>query len=395
MESLLLELGNNEIISAEIAVNLRNYIASRNPTLSPFMRANIFADAVNRIVDSRMPGFSEGLAKKLKGFLFKEIAVKKLFSIDCADIFKAAIKSKTLGYEFFRELNAWLSGVLKKAIARESLFDLVIQTHRIMDTRPGGDISDILNSVEQNTGGLKYAEQEPDAVETVDESDDFGGNVREYIRPQGKACEYSRDEAALKRAGLLDIIKRSLLFTEPKRVLVTSAFAAAVLFLMLFAGNITDAASKGNDFDTSNFRPTAGLSYSAPDINDSIIADRIFRAKSNDRRMRATAYDLSVESCGKSPKHPQYGITSSGTRAVVGRTIAVDPEVIPLGSRVFISFPGEYSNLDGVYIAEDTGRLIKGDSVDIFFGEDQEGSREIYESAMKFGVRYVDVRVLD
>lgn len=58
---MLLELQYNEIISADIAVSLRRYIASRNPTLSPFMRANIFADAVNRIVDDRMPKFSEEL----------------------------------------------------------------------------------------------------------------------------------------------------------------------------------------------------------------------------------------------------------------------------------------------------------------------------------------------
>ena len=389
MGSLLLELQYNEIISADIGISLRKYIASRNPTLSPFMRANIFADAVNRIVDSRIPKFSEGLAKRLKDNLFREIAVKPIFSIDCADVFKAAVKLKTMGYEFFREMSQWLSALLKKAVARESLFDLVIQAHRLMDARPGEDVSDILDSVERSIGGLKYATN-------VDESRDFGENVREYVRPQGRAHEYGPDEAALKRVGLLEIIKRSLLLTEPKRVLVTSAFAAAVLSFMLFAGNITDAASNNSNANISISLPTADSSYaSAFDTNRDTLAGSLLMAKSNEKRMRATAYDLSVESCGKRPEHPQYGITSSGARAVVGRTVAVDPTVIPLGSRMFISFPVEYSDLDGIYMAEDTGRLIKGDSIDVFFGEDMEGSREIYERAMKFGVRYVDVRVLD
>ena len=389
MGSLLLALEYNEIISREIAINLRKYIASRNPTLSPFIRANIFADAVNRIVDSRIPKFSEGLAKRLKDNLFSEIAVKPIFSINCADVFKAAVKLKTLGYEFFREMSEWLSVLLKKAVVRESLFDLVIQAHRLMDTRPGDNVSDILDLVEKNTGGLKYVEQEPDKY-------DFGENIREYVRPLGIVHECSSDEAALKKVGLLEIIKRSLLLTEPKRALVTSAFAAAVLSLILFAGNITDAASINSDANIPISLLNTNSSYSsAIYTNNDTLAGSLLMAKSNEKRMRATAYDLSVESCGKRPGHPQYGITSSGARAVVGRTVAVDSTVIPLGSRVFIRFPVGYTDLDGIYMAEDTGRLIKGDSIDIFFGEDVEGSREIYESAMKFGVRYVDVRVLD
>lgn len=54
------------------------------------------------------------------------------------------------------------------------------------------------------------------------------------------------------------------------------------------------------------------------------------------------------------------GITASGTVPEKGRTIAVDPDVIPLGSEVMI---------DGqVYIAEDTGGAIKGNKLDLFVG---------------------------
>jgi 3D (Asp-Asp-Asp) domain-containing protein len=383
MSGLMLELGYNEIISAEIAVSLRNYIASRNPGLSPFMRAGIFADAVNRIVDRRLPGFGEGLAGRLKDLLFRDVSTKPVFSVNCADVFKAAVKLKTLGYEFFKELNEWLSGVLKKAVARESLFDLVVQTHKWMDAGQGGDISDILDSVERSMGGLKYVTPEPGltgrtdnitASDAVDGSFGSPWNTREYI---------------------INTLKKSILPPGLKRMLAPSAFAAAALSLMLFAGGLAGPAPENNSSISGSFE-LARLSYaSAPDGERGAAAGSPFTGGAGFRRMRATAYDLSVESCGKRPGHPQYGITSTGTKAAAGRTVAVDPEVIPLGSRLFISFPEEYSILDGVYTAEDTGRLIKGDSVDIFFGEDREGSREIYESAMEFGVRYVDVKVLD
>lgn len=63
--------------------------------------------------------------------------------------------------------------------------------------------------------------------------------------------------------------------------------------------------------------------------------------------------------CGKSD-----GITATGTHATEGRTIAVDPDVIPLGSEVII---------DGqAYVAEDVGGAIKGNKVDIYVNSHQE-----------------------
>lgn len=66
-----------------------------------------------------------------------------------------------------------------------------------------------------------------------------------------------------------------------------------------------------------------------------------------------THYCACSRCCGKSD-----GVTATGTQATAGRTIAVDPKVIPLGTEVII---------DGQsYIAEDTGRAIKGNKIDIF-----------------------------
>lgn len=102
----------------------------------------------------------------------------------------------------------------------------------------------------------------------------------------------------------------------------------------------------------------------------------------------ATAYDLSFESCGKYPSHPEYGITFSGKKALKGRTIAVDPKVIPLGSKVHMTFPDNYRYLNGWYIAEDTGRLVKGKIIDVFFGESA-----FYEMET-FGSRIVKVKIV-
>ena len=52
------------------------------------------------------------------------------------------------------------------------------------------------------------------------------------------------------------------------------------------------------------------------------------------------------------------GITASGKPTVQGETIAVDPDVIPLGTEVIIC--------GHKFIAEDTGGVVKGNVIDIF-----------------------------
>ncbi|MCZ8523664.1 MULTISPECIES: 3D domain-containing protein [Paenibacillus] len=85
-----------------------------------------------------------------------------------------------------------------------------------------------------------------------------------------------------------------------------------------------------------------------------------------------TAYTSGAESTGKSPGNPAYGITYSGSRAEEGRTVAVDPELIPIGSTVFI---------DGIGLrkAEDTGSAIQGARIDIYMQDVQQ--------ARQFGVK--------
>lgn len=62
------------------------------------------------------------------------------------------------------------------------------------------------------------------------------------------------------------------------------------------------------------------------------------------------------------------GITSTGITAVTNRTIAVDPTIIPYGSKIVIN--GQ------VYVAEDCGGAIKGKRIDIYVGSHTEGNNK-------------------
>ncbi|MBT9130471.1 MAG: Cell wall-binding protein YocH [candidate division WS2 bacterium] len=79
-------------------------------------------------------------------------------------------------------------------------------------------------------------------------------------------------------------------------------------------------------------------------------------------------------------RHVPSWITASGRRVRYG-LVAVDPKVIPLGSKLWVE---NY----GFAIAADTGRLIKGHRIDLFFFK---SLRELNI----FGRRYVTVYLLE
>jgi 3D (Asp-Asp-Asp) domain-containing protein len=101
--------------------------------------------------------------------------------------------------------------------------------------------------------------------------------------------------------------------------------------------------------------------------------------------MVATAYDLSFESCGKNPGDPYYGITASGTKAQPG-TVAVDPSVIPLGTKLYIASTDGSPDY-GFATALDTGGAIKGNRIDLFMEDNTD--------ANNFGIRQVKVYILE
>lgn len=91
--------------------------------------------------------------------------------------------------------------------------------------------------------------------------------------------------------------------------------------------------------------------------------------------MTATAYDPGPRSCGPYAD----GRTSTGMKAGKG-VVAVDPRVIPLGTKLFIEGYG-------FAVAGDTGGAIRGKKIDL--------GHNTYTAALRFGRRSVVVHILD
>jgi len=95
--------------------------------------------------------------------------------------------------------------------------------------------------------------------------------------------------------------------------------------------------------------------------------------------MEATAYSLDYKSTKKYPGDPAFGLTYSGIPAAYG-IVAVDPKVIPLGTKLYVEGYGEA-------MAWDIGSAIKGYKIDLFY--------DTMEEAIIYGRKKIEVYILE
>ncbi len=115
----------------------------------------------------------------------------------------------------------------------------------------------------------------------------------------------------------------------------------------------------------------------AADRHSPVIIDEYTGPYESRLRVWATWYDASHG--GKERDDPAYGITATGIRLDHG-ICAVDPDVIPLGTRLYV--PGY-----GPCLAADVGGEIKGDDIDLGFPEDH--------APTPWYTGYVEIYILD
>ncbi|PLR92636.1 3D domain-containing protein [Bacillus sp. T33-2] len=97
----------------------------------------------------------------------------------------------------------------------------------------------------------------------------------------------------------------------------------------------------------------------------------------------ATGYTAGVESTGKSPGHPEYGITYSGVKVKrdLYSTVAADLNIFPIGTVLWIP---DY----GFGVVADKGGAIKGNKVDLYY----DTVKDVYE---QWGKKTLEVYVIE
>jgi 3D (Asp-Asp-Asp) domain-containing protein len=170
-------------------------------------------------------------------------------------------------------------------------------------------------------------------------------------------------------------------FLKPQRLFIVSALSAA----MLLTGISAECTALGSGLYVNHPSKSESRDTAVNHNSSSVWADlRIGLNAANRKKVEvvATGYTAGIESTGKRPGHPQYGITYSGVKVRRGlvSTIAADPKVFPIGTVLFI--PGY-----GYGVVADTGSAIKGRKIDLYF----ETKKQVFK---QWGKRKVVVHVL-
>ncbi len=124
---------------------------------------------------------------------------------------------------------------------------------------------------------------------------------------------------------------------------------------------------------------------------DSLVVDSPATVEKSERSQALASrgsvhrYSKIVDVVATAYTHTGYR-TATMTYPKVG-TVAVDPSIIPLGSRLYIESLDGQSWTYGYAVAEDTGGLIKGARIDLFM--------DTRDECVAFGVRDARVYILD
>src|SRR5690625_1101551 len=97
----------------------------------------------------------------------------------------------------------------------------------------------------------------------------------------------------------------------------------------------------------------------------------------------ATGYTAGIESTGKTPDHPGYGITFSGVEVKLDiySSIAADLDIYPLGTIMYI--PGY-----GYGVVADKGSAISGNKIDLYY-------ETVEDVFAEWGKKEVDVYIIE
>lgn len=207
-----------------------------------------------------------------------------------------------------------------------------------------------------------------------------------------------------RHADRIEAIQSTTASIHPSNVSAASLFVYVELPVTLGTASVTDvkqavavshkiqpASTKAVDQDneTKETSATSNLMF-----NDYLLAPKK-EAILKVLEVTATGYTAGIESTGKEPGHPEYGITYSGVkvRRDYVSTIAADLKQFPIGSILYI--PGY-----GYGVVADIGSAIKGKKIDLYFDTteqvyDQWGKKDVDVQMIKKGEGKLSEKILD
>ncbi|BBH19924.1 hypothetical protein Back11_12690 [Paenibacillus baekrokdamisoli] len=105
--------------------NIRHYVQHKYSDLPSDQRAEIVADAMQRIVLKQLPDFPEVIKNKLTAELLRDIVAVQLTPVSVAHIFEACLSLDFGKSELFQPIHAWTEQQLRTSIDTDAFRELL------------------------------------------------------------------------------------------------------------------------------------------------------------------------------------------------------------------------------------------------------------------------------
>lgn len=175
------------------------------------------------------------------------------------------------------------------------------------------------------------------------------------------------------------LIKKSSLSAR----VISLALASIISLCTIFTSNAQTTKTKANTDNKNNYTININIGNNTINTKSIGIKGKSDVGMNNMRVINGKEYKcrkLNVKATAYYGGEVGGQVTYMGTKCRYG-VIAVDPKIIPLGSKVYIP------QLDMIFSAEDTGGKIKGNRIDIFMKTKNE--------MIQWGVKNIDIYVLE
>ncbi|HWQ31158.1 MAG TPA: hypothetical protein VN549_09220, partial [Negativicutes bacterium] len=137
-------------VSRENVDAIRRYIRAKNPGCSEAELSAVFADALHRIIDSRIYQFEEQHRKRIKTDLLNLAVRKSEFSIDGSEVFSCCLGLKLHDIRYLQSLTGWLNQNQPVTVTMQQVDKLVTRVEKLEAEFIGNNLEEIIDEIGYN-----------------------------------------------------------------------------------------------------------------------------------------------------------------------------------------------------------------------------------------------------
>ena len=230
---VLENLKTKEVISENKVDSLRSYIRGKYPEYTAGEMSAIFADAINKIIDSSIGSFDEEERRDIRDSILRKAISKKSFSIYADDVLASCLMLEKEDAEYIDRLAAWVNKSQELEVSRERLNEFVrkakqyenavlfeqlhsiagaIENAAVVSDRAPGLVEAAGDAIDEEKSVIDAAETQ--WIEAISDLIESGYGDGGGVHSESKTIGFNVGEAALKAIKEVEANEAALVLAE-------------------------------------------------------------------------------------------------------------------------------------------------------------------------------------